>query len=146
MDMTPNLTLIGLQAVPFLVTLFALDKAIFKPMLAYLDEREASLVEGRERTENLQAQIQERLASYDQRLEAARMEISDLRAKRRAAAQEEYEQRVSAARSKADAEVAAAVQGISAEREQAWSALEISARQLAGDIAGRVLGRSAAAG
>ena len=146
MDMTPNLVLIAVQAVPFLLVLFVLDKVIFKPMLAYLDEREQSLVDGRARAADLQSEIETRLETYEQRLEEARGEIGELRAKRRLAAQEEYERRLSEARKKADDEVSEAVSGITQERQQAWAALEVSARQLAGEIAGRVLGRQSAVG
>ncbi len=141
MDMTPNLTLIIMQMVPFLLVLFALNRIIWRPMLAHLEERDAAIEGGRQEAAALQDRIEARMVEYRERLDAAKAEVTELRAQRRGEASEEMDARIAAARAAAESEIAAAVSNINAERAQAWRQLKRSTRRLAGDIAGRVLGR-----
>ena len=138
--------MVALQLVPFLVTLVALHFIIFKPMLEYLEDREKAQTGGREEAEALQARIEEKLGAWQSRLNQAQAEVVDLRARRRAEATHEAEGQIEAVKHASEATVHQAVADIGAERAAAAAGIETTARELAGDIAGRVLGRNLQAG
>lgn len=146
MDIIPNPTLVALQMVPFVVTLAALYFIIFKPMLGYLAARE-KLIEGdREEAIRMEKEVADKLAEVEERLTAARAEVTELRATLRAEATEAADARIKQAQAAADAQIAEAVATIHAERDAARAELELTARSIAADIAGRVLGRTVAVG
>lgn len=144
MTIIPDPIFVILQAIPFVLTMFALKAIIFDPMIAYLDEREAATTGGREDIAELQDKVESRLAEYEAKLEQARSEAADIRAQRRAEASKAHLQRVAEARSEADERIAKAVAEIGKAKAEAATQLEQSARSLAGDIATQVLGREAA--
>ena len=109
MDVLPNPITLLLQVIPFLVTCFALTKIIFLPMLEYLADRDAHIEGSKKEAADLHSRVAERTAEYQERLMAARSQIADLRAARRAEAQTAYDARVASARSIAEAEVAEAL-------------------------------------
>src|SRR4030095_13021305 len=110
----PDPALVLLQALPFLLTIFALKAIIFDPMLAYLDGRHDATVGGRKEVTELQAKAEAHLAAYEKRLHHARREAPPppskrrpdaprggawgIRAARRQAALAEYAHRIDAAR------------------------------------------------
>lgn len=142
----PNPTLVALQTLPFLVTLAALYFIIFKPMLAYLAARE-SLIEGdRAEAARMEKEVEAKLAEVEQRLTAARVEVTELRMRLRSEASEAAEARIREAQAAADAKMTEAIAQIHAERDAARAELAETARSIAADIAGRVLGRSVAIG
>jgi F-type H+-transporting ATPase subunit b len=146
MEIIPNLAMTALSAIPFLVTILALHFIIFKPMLAYLDERLQAMEGGMEEAKELESRIVEQTAEYDQKLAAARVQIVELRARMRTEADKEVDARIAAARADSDALVADAQVKIQAEAEAARADLQDTARALAGQIAGQVLGQTAAVG
>ena len=139
-------TVAGLQAIPFFITIMALAKLVFFPTLDYLKERDAAIEDGRREAADLEAQVAERLAEVERRLESARNQVGELRARRRAEALAGYEARVAQGRSAAEARLAAALAELKGEESTGRTLLEQTARNLADEIAGRVLGRSLAAG
>ncbi len=141
MQITPNLYLIAIQAIPFLFTAVALNFIIFRPMLAYLDERREAMTRGRREAEELDAQVRERMARYESRLAEARREIAALRKQRRSEALAEAEALVAAARERAEARVEEAVAEIARAEAEARAELRAGAERLALQVAGQVLGR-----
>lgn len=146
MEIMPNPVMTALSAIPFLVTILALYFIIFKPMLQYLDDRLKAMEGGAAEAKELEARIVEQTAEYDQKLKAARTQITELRSRMRDEAEAEVDARLAAARAEADAEVEAARLSIQAEAEAARASLEDTARALAGNIAGQVLGKTVAVG
>ncbi len=146
MNIVPNPLVIALQVIPFIVTLVALNQIIFKPMLAWLEQRARAIEDGRREAVQYQNQATERTADYEQRLAGARAQVSQLLAKRRAEALAEYEALLKVARTDAEAEVTAAVARIGAERDHARSQLQGQASALASQISSQVLGRNVATG
>ena len=146
MEIMPNPVMTALSAIPFLVTIFGLYFIIFKPMLQYLDDRLKAMEGGAAEARELESRIAEQSAEYDQKLKAARTQITELRTRMRDEAVAEVEARLTAARSEAEAEVDAARVSIQAEADAARASLEDTARALAGNIAGQVLGKTVAVG
>jgi len=143
MSITPNFLVILLQAIPFLLTIFALQKIIFAPMLAYLSERLAATEGARKEAAALQAQATSQTEAYEQKLAAARAEISALRATRRAEAMLVYRARIDQARRDADQRISAALEGIRADEATARASLKGSSLALAEQIADQLLPRAA---
>ena len=141
----PDPALVLLQALPFLLTIFALKAIIFDPMLAYLDGRHAATVGGREEVQELQAKAEAHLAAYEKRLEEARTEASAIRATRRQAALTEYAHRIEGARAASAQTIEDAVGQIDRAKRAARKELEEKTRALATQIATQVLGRETAA-
>lgn len=146
MQIIPDPLVVALQLVPFLLTMAALHFIIFKPMLEYLDDRDKARSGGRDEAEALQGRIEEKVADYDARMEEAHSEVVDLRAERRGAALAQAEGRLAEARAAADEQVRAALGAIESERAAAATGIRNTAQELAGDIAGQILGRDLKAG
>ena len=144
MQIIPDPLMMTLQAIPFLVTVLALYYIIFKPMLAYLDERANSVEIARSEASNLQAQIEARMSDYEAKLAQARAETAELRAKRRAEAMVAYNESIKAARADADQSIGNALVEIGDAKATAAKELEANAVSLADQITGRVLRRAAA--
>jgi F-type H+-transporting ATPase subunit b len=144
MDITPNPLVIGLQVVPFLITILGLYSLIFKPMLAHLEGREDAIEGAQGRAKELEAQLAARAAEYEEKLTAARIEMAELRGSRRAEAMAEAEAMVKAARTEAEAELDAAVSAVQSQATAAREGLKGSSAVLAQHIASQVLGRPVA--
>jgi F-type H+-transporting ATPase subunit b len=144
MDITPNPLIIGLQAVPFLITIFGLYAIIFKPMLAHLEGREDAIEGAQGRAKDLEAKLAARAAEYEQKLLAARKEMAEIRASKRAEAMAESDAMVKKAVGEAEAEVDAALQAIRTESDAARQGLQSASAVLAHQIASQVLGRPVA--
>ena len=124
----------------------ALHFIIFRPMLDYLEDRDKARSGGRDEAEALQSRIAEKVEDYDARMVKAQDDVIELKAERRVAALAEGEVSLTAARKASDEKIQAAVAEIDAERVEAASGIEQSAKDLAGDIARGVLGRDLQAG
>lgn len=145
MNLSPNPIVIGLQAVPYLVTLAGLHYIIFKPVLAHLAGREDAIEGARGRAAELESKLAARTAEYEEKLTAAKAEVTELQAQKRADAQAEADALVAEARAAADAKLEAAVQEVQQQAAVAREGLRESADSLATRIASQVLGRPIAA-
>ena len=144
MVIIPNPLVIGLQVVPFLITILGLYVIIFKPMLAHLEGRENAIEGAQGRARELQEKLTARADEYDAKLTAARIEMTELRAKRRAEALAEADSMVQAARGEADARVEGALETIRTDAAAAREGLKGSSALLAQQISSQVLGRPVA--
>lgn len=142
MTIIPDLETTILLTIPFLVTYVALHFILFKPLYAYLQERDRSVVTAREEAKELTTRIENRTGSLDTKLRGAREEVATLRASVRGQAREQEATIIEAARTEADVKVHAAVATIRASQEEASAALREAATDLSVDIASQVLGRS----
>ena len=141
MNIVPDWTLVVLQILPFLVAFLALRSLLFKPMMAYLEERDAAIAGAREETGQLRERVAGARAEWDQRLADARAEGAAHRATIQAEANTRRQALVDEARTAAEQQVGVALADIEKARSQAAQQLEQGARQLAQDIAERVLER-----
>jgi len=144
MVIIPNALVIALQVVPFLLTLLGLYTIIFKPMLAHLEGREDAIEGAQGRARELQEKLAARAEEYDAKLTAARIEMTELRAKRRAEALAEADSMVQAARGEADTRVEGALETVRGEAAAAREGLKGSSALLAQQISSQVLGRPVA--
>ncbi len=144
MVIIPNVLVIALQVVPFLLTIFGLYAIIFKPMLSHLDGRDDAIEGAQGRARELQEKLTARADEYDAKLTAARIEMTELRAKRRGEALAEADAMVQAARAEAEARVEGALETIRTEATAAREGLQGSSAILAQQISSQVLGRPVA--
>jgi F-type H+-transporting ATPase subunit b len=144
MVIIPNTLVIALQVVPFLITILGLYVIIFKPMLSHLDGREDAIQGAQGRARELQEKLTARADEYDAKLTAARVEMNEFRAQRRAEALAESDTKVQAARGEAEALVEGALETIRAGAGAAREGLKGSSALLAQQISSQVLGRPVA--
>ncbi len=141
MNIVPDWTLVVLQTLPFLVAFLALRSLLFKPMIAYLEERDAAIAGAKDETSQLRERVSTARAEWDQRLAEARAEGAAHRAAIQAEANGRRQALVDDARNAAEQQVGSALAEIEQARIDAAAQLQQSARQLAHDIAERVLDR-----
>lgn len=139
MNITPNFLVVFLQAIPFLLTVFALYKIILKPMLAYLDARTAATEGARNDAARFLAQAEAQTNEYEQRLSSARAEVTALRATRRKEAMTAYNVTMDAARKEAQGQINEALSALESDRTTARAELRTTATTLANQITGRIL-------
>ena len=145
MSLVPDPALIAIQALPFFASMLILHALVFKPMLAYLQDREAATTGAQQAALKLRQSTESRVAEYEAKLARARGEIGVTRAEARTAALAKREVVLAAARQEADARVANAREVIAGERELASQELNRMSRALGRDIASKILGRELAA-
>lgn len=139
MNITPIPLVVLLQAIPFLLTVFALYKIILQPMLAYLDARTVATEGARKDAAMFEAQAEAQTNEYEQRLSSARAEITALRAERRKEAMAAYNVTMDAARKEAQGQISEALSALEADRSTARAELRTTATTLANQITGRIL-------
>ena len=140
LQILPDLTLL-IQIVLFLVFIGVMNRLLFRPALAVLEERDRQIAGSRDTAAELETRVSEAIASYEVRLREARSEGERERTRlTQEAAQEEArigaEGRAQAAQ--ATEKIRAA---IARETQVASGELEGQVRQFAAMIAERALGR-----
>ena len=136
-DLIPTLVL----TLPFLVSMIALHVIFFKPLYAYMEEREGVASTARQEAEDFQKATGEKLAQLENELVEARRRAAAVRADARAKAQAEESKIIAAARKQAEGDVDEAVTQIAAEAQTAAATLKGTAATLSAEIAQQVLGR-----
>lgn len=132
-----------LRAVPVaiivLIFYFVLRALFFKPILAVMAEREARTIGAQKSAEAAQAAAAQKIRQYEEALRQAKAKVYAEQEAERKKLLDERTAVLKEARNKASAEVAAAKQRVSGEFETAKQDIEVSASQLAAEIAGRAL-------
>lgn len=141
LEIIPDPIHAALLTLPFVVAAISVYYILWKPLLAYLDERQEVSDTARHEAEELERDATEQLARIDARLAAARATIADQRAEARARAAVKEADILSSARQTADQRLGDALKTLEQERIAASAALKDTATDLAHQIAGRVLGR-----
>lgn len=139
-DLVPTLWL----TLPFLVTMIGLHVLLFKPVLAYLEEREEISGTSRKEAEELDTAAEAHLVKIEELLVQARHDIGETRKAARHRAHEREAEILAAARAAAEERVAGAVEQIKAQQDGARTALDAAAAELSTEMASRALGRSVA--
>jgi F-type H+-transporting ATPase subunit b len=144
MAIYPDPWLMFLHAIPFFLTMVVLHVVLFKPMLAYLGDRDKAIVGSREDAERLEIRAEEKLAEYETAIAKARSEAASERAEARAAAMKKRDGSLTAARKDAEEKISQALVEIQKERDVAAKELGTMSMNLAEDISTQVLSEARA--
>jgi len=132
-----------LRAVPValivIVFYFVLRVLFFKPLLAVMAEREALTAGAQKSAEAAQAAAAEKVRQYEEALRQARAKVYAEQEAQRKKLLDERATLLKEERSKASAEVGQAKDRVKSELEAAKRDIEVSASQLAAEIAARTL-------
>ena len=142
MNIIPVPTLILLQLVPFLLTISVLYFVLFKPMLAYLDERDEKIDGAKAKAVSMQKQSADNMSMLKEKTTSLRKEINMLRSEARAKVMSEYNQTIYEARKEADKEIKENAKTILTNQDLVRTELKMQAREVAKTIASKTLGRS----
>lgn len=144
MEIIPDPIHAALLMLPFAVAAVTLNVVLWKPLLAYLDERAATVERAEHEAHDLEHAASQQVARIEEKLAAARADIAGTRQAARGRALAEEARLVAEARAQADRRVDEALDEIRRERAAASTALRASANDLSGQIAAQVLGRPVA--
>ncbi|MHC1697091.1 MAG: ATP synthase F0 subunit B [Geobacteraceae bacterium] len=130
------------QAVNFLALLFFLNILLYKPIRRVLAERAAEISASKEKTVSVDREVGEKMAQYEQKLQAVKADATEERNRMLRAAREEESRLIEAARCEAAEGLARIRESIEKESVVAESFLKEQAAALSRQIAEKVLGRS----
>jgi F-type H+-transporting ATPase subunit b len=133
---------LGLQIFNFLLLLYILNTVLFRPLRAVLAKRKETIESDHGQARGLQQQIDEKMASYQERLQAARVKGNEERAILRAAASKEETEILGAARLVATEKLQQLKARVATEADAARTALRSDVDALATQVASRILGRA----
>jgi F-type H+-transporting ATPase subunit b len=126
---------LGLQIFNFLLLLYILNTVLYRPLRAVLAKRKETIEGDHGHARGLQQQIDEKMASYQERLQAARVKGNEERAVLRAAASK-------AARLVATEKLQQLKVRVATEADAARMVLRSDVDALATQVASRILGRA----
>lgn len=135
-----DLTVI-IQLAIFLVLLVVLTKFVFQPFLAMQQERDANIDGAKEKAQNLDGEADDKIASYEEKMVAARKEAASIRAELRQQGEAQAAEVLSEARGESDAKIESARTRIATSAESARKELRQRADAVAAGIASKLLGR-----
>ena len=141
MYLIPNLTLILMQLLPFLITLLGMYFIIFKPMLQYLDDREDEIKGSQKHALELAEEAKNKGLEAQKDLQEARKRASIIRQEANSQAMQEYSEQIAKARREAYTEIQAAEKEIKQSSQVARESLQQKANDIASEISSRILGR-----
>lgn len=130
------------QAVNFLALLFLLNILLYKPIRKVLAERAAEISASKEKTVSVDRDVSEKMAQYEQKLQAVKAAATEERNRMLRAAREEESRLIEAARSEAAEGLSRIRESIEKESAVAESYLKDQAAALSRQITEKVLGRS----
>jgi len=135
---------IFVQMFNFLLLMFILNKILYQPILKILEEREKKISDGQQEVKDLAAQGNKLVATYNEKLQAAKVEAMASKANARKQAVEQVNAVIQDARAKAEQEILQVRQRVANEIEAAKKELEPELASMAATIAEQVLGRKVA--
>ena len=144
MNIIPNPTLLLLQLLPFAVTIASLYFILFKPMFAYLEERDRASTGATDTAKDLEDEVQAKKSEITVQVQTALKESSEARSIARQKLMAEYNNFVQAKRQEAEKQIKEAAQAIAVEKAAARQEVHVQAEAFANDIASKVIGRSIA--
>lgn len=133
---------LGLQIFNFLLLLFILNTVLYRPLRAMLAKRKETIEGDHGRARALQQQIDAKMASYQEQLQAARVKGNEERAILRSAASKDEAEILGAARLVATEKLQQLKLRIASEADAARTALRRDVDALATQVASRILGRA----
>jgi F-type H+-transporting ATPase subunit b len=143
MNLLQQLGDLFLSAVPTVILLFifyfVLRSVLFLPLLRVMAKRDEMIEGSRKESEALAATVQEKQKAYRNALRKARAEIFAEQEAARRSALDERSKVIRGARAKATSDVHAAKARLNMEIDSARKALDVSAEQLAEEVAQAIL-------
>lgn len=133
-----------LQFINFVVLLVVLDKLLYRPLRAVLEQRRTTIEGSHEKAKSLQQDIDEKMLRYQAQLSAAKASAHLERNKLKQAAAAEEATILGEAQQKAAARLKVIKAQVAVEAADAGKTLKAEAKGLAGQIATKVLGRELA--
>ena len=130
---------LGFQIVNFLILLYLLNRFLFKPVLARLDERGAKISQGLEDAEAAARDRELARAERDAALSEARKEAAEMIARSTKIAEDSRNEILGAARTEAEKVTQRAREEITAEKDRAMAELRGSVADLALEAASRLM-------
>uniref|UniRef100_C6E9F6 ATP synthase subunit b n=1 Tax=Geobacter sp. (strain M21) TaxID=443144 RepID=C6E9F6_GEOSM len=130
------------QLVNFLVLVLLLNAFLYKPIRKQLAERSAQINGAKQKSAEVDREVQEKLASYEARMREIRAGAADERGALKKEAQQQEAAILDKARAEAGASLASIKAKVAQETEEARRLLTASAETLSADICEKVLGRS----
>lgn len=140
MLLEPHAGTIFWTLITFAVVLLILKSAVWKPLLALLDEREQRIKSALEGAERARAEAEALLAEHQQRLEQAEAEAREILRQSREAAEKVGQEIVASARREAQQAVVQAQRRIESEKRAALVELRREVAELAVQAAGAIIG------
>lgn len=131
-----------LQAANFLLLLVVLNFLLYRPLRDILQRRRETIDGSFRRAKDLESQINEKMGRYQERLQEAKLKGNQEKMKLRQEAMEEEGKILAEAHGSASAQLQTIKGRVSAEAEEARSALRTETETLAAGIASKVLGRT----
>lgn len=141
MVITPNQTLL-IQIIVFLVLMLVLDRVLFKPMLALLEERKKRTEGRREKAQVAEGQAKEIWEDYQTKLAAARSEAEVVRIELVRQGEAERQRLTDEATAKAEATVTVLKAQVQEQASKAREALATEVDALSKMMAEKILGRA----
>lgn len=129
------------QFVNFLVLMAVLNVLLYRPLRKVMAERQETIDGGHQKARDLDAAINEKMESYESKLQQAKVEGSQQAAVLRAEAAKEESTILGDARSEADKSLAELKNKVAGEADDARNTLVKETKNLASAIASMVLGR-----
>ena len=129
------------QFVNFLVLMAVLNILLYRPLRSVMNSRQEAIDGGYQKACDLESSISEKMESYENKLQQAKLEGSEEAASLRSEAAKEESVVLGDARSAADKSLAALKSSVAVEAEEARKILNKETKTLARVIASKVLGR-----
>jgi F-type H+-transporting ATPase subunit b len=138
----PDITALWVIAL-LLICVFVLNTLIFKPILAMSESRAKAVRDARELAASAAQKAAEASATFDRTLASARAEVYGQMDEARRSALAQRAAVMAETRQQTERDLHAATTRLTDQANAARTSLERDAAALAGDIVGRVLGRTA---
>lgn len=133
---------LGLQIANFVLLLFIMNTVLYRPVRAILAKRKETIDGDHGRARDLQQQVEEKMARYQEQLQAARLKGNEARAALRASAAKDEAEMLGAAHAVAAERLQQIKAQVADEAGQAREVLRRDAELLANQAASRILGRA----
>ncbi len=135
---------LGLQFLNFIILLIILNKLLYRPLKRIIGERNETITGSHAKAKDLEADIDEKMQSYQQQLNDAKVTANEERNKLKKVANEEEATILSEAHGKATIRLQAIKTQVANEAGDASKTLKSEAKSLAGQITTKILGRELA--
>ena len=133
-----------LQMALVLFLVFVLSSTLIRPILSTFKEREKRTTQPLDESRSLLAEAERQTATYDESLRKAAADALAGKRKRMEESSKAERKRIEETMEEGNRQVEALKTRIAAEKEEASAALRAEVSRLAGEIAGKVLGRPVA--
>lgn len=134
-----NLVGLAFQVLNFLLLLYVLNRLLFKPLLARMDERSAKISKGLEDAETAARDRELAAAEREAAVAEARKEANEMLARANKIAEDTRNEILETARAEADKVTQRAREEITGEKEKAMSELRAQVADLALEAAGKLV-------